>query len=75
MTISMRVTAAILLMVALVRSVLEVAFSFRTEIQIDADRARSAIDHFFAINSITVLIALSGLLLLVLSSRKALATS
>ena len=73
--IAMRVIAAILLMVALVRSTLEVSFSYRTEIQPDPETASATIDHFFAINHLTILIGVSGLLLLVLSSRKTIATS
>lgn len=66
----LRVLAAILLVVAIVRSAFEIAFSFRTEIQTNADVPGTTIDHFFAINSVTVLIGLAGILLFVLSSRK-----
>ena len=63
----------ILLLIATVRSALEMRFSFRTTIQSNSDGA--AFDYLFSISGLSILLGLSGLLLFVLSSRKPLATS
>ena len=64
--ISLRSTAAILLLFAGVRFIIESFSSFHTEEQ-PTSGSGFAIDHSFAINHFTILMAVAGVLLFALS--------
>jgi hypothetical protein len=64
--ITLRFTAAILLVATAVRFAFELISSFKTEIYARPDGGMT-IDHVFAFNSVTIMIGLIGVLLLVFS--------